>query len=267
MDNFFKYIDNDINVNYLRDENPNKHNFKMHTHENFELYYFFGGNGCFKVEGNPYHLESGDVLIISPKESHYIDIESGTPYTRLAVHFDKKLFEAIDINGKLTAPFLEHEIGHFNRYKNADFETNDYMHYIHNLIKPAEDRRLQIVSNLLPLLNEISIAYKTKKDDSQNNSLDYQIIRYINYNLFNQITLDSLCKEFYISKPQLCRIFKAATGSTVWDYITVKRLVAARTLIEDGQSPTTAATECGFNDYSAFYRAYKKKYGTSPSEA
>jgi AraC-like DNA-binding protein len=40
----------------------------------------------------------------------------------------------------------------------------------------------------------------------------------------------------------------------------------ARQKIQDGESATTAAMICGFNDYSSFYKQYKKMFEVSPSE-
>ncbi|MBO5783869.1 MAG: helix-turn-helix transcriptional regulator, partial [Clostridia bacterium] len=56
------------------------------------------------------------------------------------------------------------------------------------------------------------------------------------------------------------------TGSTVWEYVTIKRLIRAREIIGAGTSPTEAAGACGFNDYSAFYRASRRQFGHSPRE-
>jgi AraC-like DNA-binding protein len=67
-----------------------------------------------------------------------------------------------------------------------------------------------------------------------------------------------------MSVSQLERVFKQATHSSVWHYITLKRLAAARERIESGSSATDASLECGFGDYSSFYRAYVKEYGRAP---
>ena len=40
----------------------------------------------------------------------------------------------------------------------------------------------------------------------------------------------------------------------------------ARQLILSGAAPTKVFAQCGFSDYSAFYRAYRKEFGISPAE-
>ncbi|MEE1187253.1 MAG: AraC family transcriptional regulator [Acutalibacteraceae bacterium] len=265
MSKYFSYKDKDIFMHYSRDTKPVPSDFRMHTHEYYELYYFEGGSGIYRVEGTPYLLESGDILILRPAEVHYIEISNTQPYTRLAIHFKADLFSDIDPSGKLLAPFNSRKIGTFNRYRADNFKNKDYKVFIKNLISDSADRRVQIITNLLPLLNEISHAFSSVTETEINKSLDSRIINYINRHLYENINLDDICDRFYISKTHLCRIFKKATASTVVEYITIKRLVNARRLILSGTPPTKAYLQCGFRDYSVFYRAYKNKYGVPPS--
>ena len=72
--------------------------------------------------------------------------------------------------------------------------------------------------------------------------------------------------ENFISKAQLWRSFKETTGYSPWNYITLKRLIKAKQLIESGEAPTKIFSECGFSDYTTFYRAYKKHFGHSPNQ-
>jgi AraC-like DNA-binding protein len=53
---------------------------------------------------------------------------------------------------------------------------------------------------------------------------------------------------------------------SVYQYMLRKRLILAQQKIRDGESATAAAMLCGFNDYSSFYKQYKKLFGVSPSE-
>lgn len=266
MAEYFSYRDEDINMHYSRDGKPVPSDFKMHTHESYELYYFAGGNGIYRVEGTRYPLQKGDILIMRPSEAHYIDIMDNKPYTRLSVNFKANLFSYIDPDGKLLAPFNGRKIGTFNRYRAENFKSDAYSVFIKNIMTDSPDRRVQTITNLLPLLNEIYLAFGSVTETEINKSLDSRIISYINRHISEDITLDAICEKFYISKTHLCRIFKKATASTVGEYITVKRLVNARQLILSGTPPTKAYLQCGFREYSVFYRAYKKKYGISPSK-
>ena len=80
------------------------------------------------------------------------------------------------------------------------------------------------------------------------------------------LSLDHLSERFFISKSHLNRMFKKATGTTAWDYIVVKRLLMARSLLSEGMVPTDVYLKCGFRDYTTFFRAYKKHFGSTPKE-
>ena len=77
--------------------------------------------------------------------------------------------------------------------------------------------------------------------------------------------LFSISRRFYLSKSQLNRVFSRATGSPVWEYVRIKRLLSARERLLAGESAVNVCTECGFKDYSSFFRAYKARFGQSPS--
>ena len=104
MAEYFSCSDSDISMSYSRDDKPVPSDFKMHTHDTYELYYFIGGSGIYRVEGTPYPLQKGDILIMRPTEAHYIDITANKPYTRLSVNFKTGLLCGIDPSGKLLAP-------------------------------------------------------------------------------------------------------------------------------------------------------------------
>ena len=84
MFSYFRYNSGDLYVHFSQDEQPHPYDFKMHTHEQCELYCFFGGKGSFRVEGTNYPLSPGDIIIMRPYEAHYIDIDPSLPYTRSA---------------------------------------------------------------------------------------------------------------------------------------------------------------------------------------
>ena len=267
MKHFFEYADQNFGINHVYDKNPSTENFQMHTHDTTEIFYFIKGKGIYHIEGSEYILEAGDIIIMRTSESHYIEIDTKHPYERIVINFYTDFFEKIDSDNLLLKAVLERKSGKLNQYKSYDFRNESYKQYLENMISDDGNPRINIITNLMPLLNEIYLAYISRQ--TEENSLDtteYRIIRYINKNLSADINLDTICSKYYVSKPQLCRIFKKSTGTTVWQYITIKRLIMAKQLILSGKNPTHIFADCGFNDYSTFYRAYVKNFGHSPKE-
>jgi len=92
------------------------------------------------------------------------------------------------------------------------------------------------------------------------------IIHYINEHLIENLSVDAIAGKFYLSRYYLMHTFKDETGYTIGNYITIKRLALAQSLIDEGKPIADAAEQSGFGTYSTFLRAYKKTYGTSPKK-
>ena len=78
------------------------------------------------------------------------------------------------------------------------------------------------------------------------------------------MTLDQIAGQFYISKHYLCRIFKAATGFSVMEYIIYSRVLRARQLLQEGVSVQQAGELSGFSDNSHFIRTFGHLTGLTP---
>lgn len=259
------FHDKNIVVSHSRDEVPNQTEFKLHTHSNAEILYIVSGKGVFHIEGKRYEFKSGDILITRPIEAHYLEIKPTEPYERIVISFHPDLFNSFDSEGYLLRPFFDRKSGHLNKYRMSDFEEDTYQKLIFSMVNHCDNERINIISNLMPLLNLINSAFgKLSQKNSGESSIEYEIIKYINNNISQNINLDKICSKYYISTSQLCRRFKKVTGSTVGDYITTKRLLLSRKLLSIGEKPVAVYKKCGFNNYSTFYRAYIKYFGDSP---
>ncbi len=237
----------------------------MHTHDDVEVYLLLSGHGIFHIEGTAYPLSPGDVLVMRPAESHYIELTADVPYERAVINFSVDVFAGIDPDGLLTKAILHRDAGKNNQYKAFSFNGGSCMHYWHTIMSENGEPYINLLTGLIGLLREIhNIFYQQADKDTAKDLLEYQIVQYINSKLSESLTLDDICKQFFISKAQLCRLFRRTTATTVWQYITVKRLVMARQMLEQGEHPTKIYAKCGFNDYSTFYRAYVKHYGCPP---
>ena len=105
--------------------------------------------------------------------------------------------------------------------------------------------------------------------DARSYSSDSQIeelLRYINHNLPEDLSIETLARKYYLSKYHMMRKFKEEPGYTIHNYIISKRLLLARTKISEVTPILKAAQLSGFSDYTTFSRAYKKQFGTAPSQ-
>ena len=268
MPSFYRYVDDDFSLSHSLSPTPDQSRFVLHTHHRVELYYFVKGSGTFHIEGSAYPLESGDLLIMQPAESHYIELDLTQPYERKVLHFDPEVLKTVDPNGHLFSPFFTHIPGKQNLYKSHLFRHGSCEHYFDTMMTPDPDPRISIFAGMIPLLHELCSIHENLCEDANSvpDSVAHRIIRYLNQNMEKPVSLSDICQRFYISKSQLCREFRKSTGVTVKSYLTVKRLVKAKQLIDAGEYATHVYPQCGFNDYSSFYRAYVKYYGCAPTK-
>lgn len=92
------------------------------------------------------------------------------------------------------------------------------------------------------------------------------MITYINEHLSERLTLDGISGRFFVSKYYLIREFKNYTNTSVYQYILSKRIIYAKMLLQTGASPTDVYLRCGFQDYSSFYKAFRKETAISPQQ-
>ena len=92
------------------------------------------------------------------------------------------------------------------------------------------------------------------------------LISHINGHLADDLSIPSLAACCCMSPYHMMRLFKQETGYTVGNYITEKRLIKARDLMSQGTCTTQACYLCGFQNYSSFLRAYKKRYPGRPKD-
>ena len=271
----FGYIDEKIHFHHSIDEHPNKAKINeepSHAHKRNAIFYFISRRASYLVEGTVYKLIPGSIMIMRSGEFHKIIIDEDLPYERMALHFDSDLSFPIDNEKRLLTPFENRELGVGNFFSPNDIRIGhiyECLKSIDSSQNEPEMRRIAITSNLFAILYEIKHAFdeRSRNQEGQVNpsqSLSNEIISYINANLSGELSLDLLSERFFISKNHLNRIFKASTGVTVWEYIKLKRLILARNSILSGSSAISACQNSGFNDYSAFYRAYKERFGVSP---
>lgn len=246
--------------------------YGIHYHEHYELYYFIEGDADYMVEGKEYHLTPHSLLLLSPYSFHGVRVNSSAPYTRFYIYFSPEIFppEQRDL---LLSAFPENRKNSpqevFYEHTEA-YQLLTYLTHLSESQQQSEELRTQYfdiyTSALLAQINVMSQALHPSPVTNKAPKIIREVLRYLNEHLAENITLDELAQRFYISKHYLNRAFKKATGTTVIDYLIYKRTIRARQLIHNGLNATDACIQAGFNDYSVFYRAYKKTFGCSPSK-
>lgn len=139
----------------------------------------------------------------------------------------------------------------------------DLLSEYYSRLPVISQKRRNAVINML----ELTIKYlwleeliKLDKD-----SLSSRIFNYLDENFATDLSVEEICNRFIISTKSLYNIVKSATGLTVFDYITNKRVNEAKNLLLlSDKSITEIALEVGYSDYNYFIKVFKKKTGETP---
>ncbi len=245
---------------------PSCEHYALHTHDEYEIYMFLEGDSSYVVEEKNYDLSPGDMIIIRKNEMHRVFHKSNTKYTRLVLMVSPMFFKEY-CDGKYEGAFSNTSFGGGNKLTSDIVRSSGLYDAIMRLKKYSENYTVtdapiarSVVTEILYLINKIS----TFEAPIIKSVLIKNVISYINKNLQEKITLETLSEEFFVSKYHLCHCFKKSTGLSVYEYIKQKRLVLVNDLIRGGASLSDAASKAGFCDYSSFYRAYVKQYNESP---
>ncbi len=235
--------------------------FKSHSHNMVEVYYFLRGNARFVVEGNIFPLERGNVLVLASGQTHNLLLEPSTVYERMALLID------------VSAVPTEYENLNEQIYEGANLFTLDKREQIWfeesfaTITKSPDETQKHLIISFASMIfamlgNKLNRNTQPRVEDD----MIKKTINYINKNLSDELSLEIIANALYCSRVTLNRKFREIMGCTVWEYVIRRRIYSARQQLFLGDSITDAYQKSGFNDYSSFFRAYKKVVGISPSE-
>ena len=251
-------------------QDPQEDTFLHNINEAHELYYCKSGQLSANVEGLSYTVRPGEILLVRDAEVRKIE-PAEFPAEFHHLHFSPYYFSIFDREGRLLSPFTERGLG-MHCLIPRDKLQPEFLESCFACIAAVPDaylRRIAVFGALTLILSKICNLYESEAlDNSDSRSeLLLNIINYINAHLDEELNPDKIASTLYISRSQLDRIFKQNLGFTLWKYITFKRLIRARHLLHSGMANNEVAHQCGFGDYSTFYKVYTRTFGTPPRAA
>ena len=264
------YLKENYHYFHLRDTAGQERDF--HFHDFDKLVLLLSGRVDYTVETVTYPLRPWDVLLVKHHTIHRAVIDRSEPYDRVIVYLDRRFFERsapgvglmdcfdwADQSGQyLLTPDEEQK-------KALAAALSDYEALIGDGQLGAQMLRDGCIARLLVHVNRLSVSASLPRGaDTASDPKIAQALSYINENLAGDLSVEALCEQVFLSRYHFMRLFKAQTGLTVHAYVRQKRLIQAARRIREGTPAARAAAESGFSDYSAFHRAFRELFGTSP---
>ena len=233
----------------------------LHTHDMFEMLYFIRGEASYYVNGKFYPLRPHDLILTRPAHAHQIFLDENTPYERYLLQFTERMLPPAlvsalssdkDLINMGNVPLL---LAQFSR---IDTSCDKLSADILDALFPS--LICEVLSNFM-----IENHPPTAESLTVHPTLE-RALAYIDRHLPHIASIDELCRELYVTKGHLHHLFVTHLQSTPKKYITEKRLFRAKRELRQGKMPTAVYQECGFADYTSFYRNYKSFFGYAPSE-
>lgn len=101
----------------------------------------------------------------------------------------------------------------------------------------------------------------------QPSGLIFQAANYVRQHLSEPISVETMAKELYVSRPHLSQKFRQETGRTLTDFILHEKTEEAKRLLRyTDKSYAAIGGYLGFSSQSHFARVFKKYAGCTPGE-
>ena len=244
----------------------------VHWHDEFEIIYVRSGFLTVSISGESYIGKTGEAFVVSPGNLHLMGSQSGTVdyYTflfplkyisfRTDDMLDEKLLEPLNSGHLMICP----------RVKDTAKELCEQLIEIYEAKKDESESKIttQVRTKIILLqfiLEMWERGFVIENDKSGRNTIEKEMISYIQQNFMEKISLKEFSEQFHLSEKYISRYFKEHFHITLSQYITHLRLEHAKQLLQDTDIPVTEiAMQSGYQNVSYFIRSFKKTYGVSP---
>lgn len=228
--------------------------WQRHCHAQFEMIAVLEGDISVMLEGTGYRVTENQTVMIPPLLYHTVTVNHSGMYRRVLALFEisavpqvlrewflnKKELLAISFSPQLR------QLEEICQRENPTF----YAPLAESLMVQAFYRDWQAQLSL---------------EAEESDELVQQMIRYVDRHLHEKITLADLASHTARSQSSISHLFAEKMNIPPMQYVMEKKLAYANRLIRSGTPPGVAAMQVGYENYSNFYRLYRKRFHEKPS--
>lgn len=218
------------------------------------------GQGMVKVNSLTYYPKKGDVFILPKGSDHEVkaDPKQQEYWTYLWYNLrgnSIRLLEAFRLQSTILIPdipYLEPTFRKSFELMQGEKPDNEQLH-------------------IMLLMNCTEIFFKLANILEKRKSIlpvqIQQMKQYLEKQDLNSFHSSRMSRHFAMSFKQINRLFKKEIGTTVYDYLMIKKINTAKLLLEDTDlSINEIAYRIGYADPHYFSNVFRKKTGFTPTE-
>ncbi|MBR5460254.1 MAG: helix-turn-helix domain-containing protein [Clostridia bacterium] len=254
---------------HLLTENVNKtvrySGFGLHSNPKAELYVCLEGSAVDHIDGVERFVNAGDVYILDVGSRHY---QSDTQDFKCCIfQFDRDmLFERADAF-RISSKTGFRELFESSNSLYVDADTLKRIERLADIMREETDFDIIDVMFLAVLSLVGSNCRERRYGEGNSGDKIYDVVRYIEQNFNERMTLDTLVEISNYSKRHITRLVQEWCGMSPMEYLDSVRIRnACALLVHTTLSVSQIAERCGFADYNLFSRHFRTVKGVSPTQ-
>jgi AraC-like DNA-binding protein len=261
---------------FLKKDIKRGENYKMHWHEQLQLYYFVAGRASLECGHNRFEVSPSGIAVVNSNELHYLEgLSDDLEFYVIRIDPSFLFSNQVDLlQTKYLAPLAQNRIA-FQNLIEGDAQVSDCVtKTIQEYFAKKTGYELAVKASLYQLIVLLLRGYvgkiltKNEFEEKIRSLKRFDIILHgIENNYAEKIRLKELADTVNLSACHFCRTFKQITGKTLTDYVNGVRLEKAASFL--GQTDldiTEIALRCGFDSVNYFSRLFRRYYNVSPTK-
>jgi AraC-like DNA-binding protein len=249
-----------------------------HCHDFCELVIVTQGSGMHWLERSDFPVTAGDVFLLQGQQSHYFHDRQNLELINIMYDPDGITLPENELRrmpGYCALFMLEPSYRRRHRFASRLHLKRIALAQVEQLADEMEKECMEkaagyevaLRAKLLELIVFLSRSYSTAETTEARALLRVgHVIGALENDFSRDWKLDDLLTIAHMSRSNLMRVFRKATGQTPVDYLIRLRIQKAAALLRTAdESITEIALGCGFSDSNYFTRQFHKLLGESPT--
>jgi len=244
---------------------PDGVDFSLAYHREIEVQFVKQGQGSYFIQDRNYPFKMNSLIVIRPNEIHRLIPNPGQRIEKGAVIFSETLLGDSE-QACFPADFPHHIC--LSEHDATDFEVA-----LRSIIDERNNRRpfwqdmiKTELMKLVLLIKRTGVQNDEELPEPENRLIE-DVVKYIETNFAQDLTLNFLSDKFALSPNYLSYLFKKCTGLNLKHYVLQRRIIEAKKLLENTPELKISAIPqiVGFHDFPVFNRNFRQVIGLTPS--
>nr|WP_325213038.1 AraC family transcriptional regulator [uncultured Oscillibacter sp.] len=241
------------------------HSYGPAVRPNYLLHYILDGRGIYRTEDQEFTLGRGEGFLIEPNRQTFYQADGENPWTYLWVGFDgarcESCLRSLGLgNGRLTfrcgngeelLELVESMLACGGSGAGADFMLQSLLCRFFACLARGVSREPE----------------RRLNRRERENLYVHQALEYIRNNYADGVTVSGVAAHVALNRSYLFTLFRRVLGISPQEYLTQFRLTRAKEQLTLTGAPVAGvALSCGYQDPQVFSKAFKQRFGVTPSK-